>query len=273
MDSANLENDQGSGYAFGYFDADREFVELDWTDVTTITMRPDGWGGIEVTETNSGRVVYTCNDSTLGVMPLDRDPITWFKGYRYRGGFEYTCSNGGAPGGERGGPGGLCQGRGAPRDERQLALGGIEGPGGLRPDLRLPQRQAPPPTALTSAPPSTARCTTAWQHLHGPQRPGGGRDGGGVPVLRWGADRGGVPLLRRRRHRGRGERLGRGRALPPGARRTPTRPRPTIPNYNYTVTYTCGGADLGPPEQRLQHRRRGRRLCVGAIRPGQCHRA
>lgn len=95
MDAANLENDQGSGYAFGYFDADREFVELDWTDVTTITMRPDGWGGIEVTETNSGRVVYTCNDSTLGVMPLDRDPITWFKGYRYRGGFEYTCSNGG----------------------------------------------------------------------------------------------------------------------------------------------------------------------------------
>ena len=82
LESANLENYQGSGYAFGYFDADREFVELDWTDETTITMRPDGRGGIEVTETNSGRVVYTCNDSTLGVMPLDRDPITWFKGHR-----------------------------------------------------------------------------------------------------------------------------------------------------------------------------------------------
>ena len=95
LESANLENYQGSGYAFGYFDADREFVELDWTDETTITMRPDGRGGIEVTETNSGRVVYTCNDSTLGVMPLDRDPITWFKGYRYRGGFEYTCSGSG----------------------------------------------------------------------------------------------------------------------------------------------------------------------------------
>lgn len=55
LDAANLENYQGSGYAFGYFDADREFVELDWTDETTITMRPDGRGGIEVTETNSGR--------------------------------------------------------------------------------------------------------------------------------------------------------------------------------------------------------------------------
>ena len=97
LDAANLENYQGSGYAFGYFDGRREFVELDWTDETTITMRPDGWGGIEVTETGSGRVLYSCTDSTLGVMPLDDrgDPITWFKGYRYRGGFEYTCSNGG----------------------------------------------------------------------------------------------------------------------------------------------------------------------------------
>ena len=97
LDAANLENYQGSGYAFGYFDRDREFVELDWTGETTITMRPDGWGGIEVTETGSGQVLYTCSDGSLGVMPLDNrgDPITWFKGYRYRGGFEYTCSNGG----------------------------------------------------------------------------------------------------------------------------------------------------------------------------------
>lgn len=95
MDSANLENDQGEGFAFGYFDDDREFVELDWTDETTITMTPDGWGGITVTVTGTDYVLYTCEEDTLGVMPLDRDPITWFKGYRYRGGFEYTCSNGG----------------------------------------------------------------------------------------------------------------------------------------------------------------------------------
>ena len=95
MESANLENDQGEGFAFGYFDRDREFVELDWTDETAITMSPDGWGGIQVTVTGTDMVLYTCNDDTLGVMPLDRDPITWFKGYRYRGGFEYTCSGSG----------------------------------------------------------------------------------------------------------------------------------------------------------------------------------
>lgn len=97
MDSANLENAQGQGYAFGYFDSDRRFVEMDWTDETTITMSPDGWGGITVTVTGTNDVIYTCSDTTLGVMPLDDrgDPITWFKGYRYRGGFEYTCSGGG----------------------------------------------------------------------------------------------------------------------------------------------------------------------------------
>lgn len=97
MDSANLENAQGSGYAFGYFDGNREFVPMGYTDVTTITMSPDDWGGITVTVTGTDQVVYTCFDTTLGVMPQDAggDPITWFKGYRYRGGFEYTCSGGG----------------------------------------------------------------------------------------------------------------------------------------------------------------------------------
>lgn len=97
MESANLENAQGSGYAFGYFDGSRQFVPMGYTDVTTITMTPDVWGGITVTVTGTSQVVYSCMDSTLGVMPQDPggDPITWFKGYRYRGGFEYTCSNGG----------------------------------------------------------------------------------------------------------------------------------------------------------------------------------
>ena len=81
MESANLENDQGEGFAFGYFDRDREFVELDWTDETAITMSPDGWGGIQVTVTGTDMVLYTCNDDTLGVMPVGRDPIPWFKGY------------------------------------------------------------------------------------------------------------------------------------------------------------------------------------------------
>ena len=42
MSSANLENDEGSGYEFGYFEADGTFVSLDETDETAITMSPAG---------------------------------------------------------------------------------------------------------------------------------------------------------------------------------------------------------------------------------------
>ena len=38
LEAANLENAVGSGYEFGYYDEDREFVYLDETDETTITM-------------------------------------------------------------------------------------------------------------------------------------------------------------------------------------------------------------------------------------------
>ena len=48
LEAANLENAVGSGYEFGYYDEDREFVYLDETDVTTITMRASG-SGITVT--------------------------------------------------------------------------------------------------------------------------------------------------------------------------------------------------------------------------------
>ena len=42
----------GSGYEFGYYDEDREFVYLDETDKTTITMQASGSGnGVTVTET------------------------------------------------------------------------------------------------------------------------------------------------------------------------------------------------------------------------------
>ena len=94
MSSANLENDQGSGYEFGYFTSDRTFVSLGETDETTITMAPVS-GGIQVTVTGTSRVLWETSDSVLAVMPQGRDPITWFRGYRYRGGFEYTVSGGG----------------------------------------------------------------------------------------------------------------------------------------------------------------------------------
>ena len=95
MSSANLENDEGSGYEFGYFDADGSFVPLDETDETAVTMEPAGRRGIRVTVTGTDRVLYESGDGTLGVLPMGRDPVTWFRGTRYRGGFEYTVSGGG----------------------------------------------------------------------------------------------------------------------------------------------------------------------------------
>lgn len=97
LESANLENAEGAGYEFGYFDSDRSFVSLGWTDETTITMSPNGWGGIQVCVTGTSQVLYESDGNTLGVMPVNRsgDPVTWFKGYRYAGGFEYTLSGNG----------------------------------------------------------------------------------------------------------------------------------------------------------------------------------
>ena len=95
MSSANLENDEGSGYEFGYFEADGTFVSLDETDETAITMSPAGRPGIQVTITGTDHVLYESGEDTLGVLPMGRDPVTWFRGSRYRGGFEYTVSGGG----------------------------------------------------------------------------------------------------------------------------------------------------------------------------------
>ena len=59
LEAANLENAVGAGYEFGYYDEDREFVYLDETDETTITMQASGSGnGVTVTETRSGEVLF-----------------------------------------------------------------------------------------------------------------------------------------------------------------------------------------------------------------------
>ena len=94
MSEANLENDVGSGYEFGYYDSDRNFVALDWTEETAITMSPSGYGTIQVTITGTGQVLYESDGDTLGVLPTGRDTATWFRGYRYAGGFEYILSGG-----------------------------------------------------------------------------------------------------------------------------------------------------------------------------------
>ena len=42
MFSANLENDVGSGYDFGYYDGSRQFQSLGWTEETAISMTAAG---------------------------------------------------------------------------------------------------------------------------------------------------------------------------------------------------------------------------------------
>lgn len=182
LPSANLENSKGSGYMFGFFDANRSFNYLGETDEVKITMmkdwnmyisggayydkEPDSYSGlvgcyhiklsnvygsfqeaaqaayafsdafpayynglwhvcvgnyasydealsamnasglsgepmtassycITVTVTGTNRILfeYDCGSGTgLAVMPKpvnDENPETWFKGYRYNGGFQY----------------------------------------------------------------------------------------------------------------------------------------------------------------------------------------
>lgn len=181
MFSANLENAVGSGYEFGYFDSDRTFQSLGWTDETAISMTAGGdiyldgggaysrtassgrmigawhveldgfrsfedvleaaedcggypaWidgeyvvrvgayesrreaesasdrfeGGraadssassVLVTVTHTTQIVFEFDEGgrrSLGVQPSGQDPVTWFRGCKYPGGFEYTRSNGG----------------------------------------------------------------------------------------------------------------------------------------------------------------------------------
>ncbi|MDR2359956.1 MAG: SpoIID/LytB domain-containing protein [Oscillospiraceae bacterium] len=170
---ANLENHTGQGYSLGYFDSDREFVEIAYTSETQITMLKDRslyitndskniyvqdkpqsvagtigcyhktageyrsyasaseaasnysdgfvaysrgtylalygnymsssdasnlWTGssncVTVVKTGTNRILFEFDGGSgvgLGVMPDGRggEALTWFKGYKYLGGFEY----------------------------------------------------------------------------------------------------------------------------------------------------------------------------------------
>jgi len=94
MPSANLENVDGGGYEFGYYNEDRTFVSLGGTEAATITMSPSG-GGVAVTRTGTSEVLFECGagECPLGVRPLSRE--TWFRGYKYAGGFEYVPTGNG----------------------------------------------------------------------------------------------------------------------------------------------------------------------------------
>lgn len=96
MTAANLQNEVGSGYAFGYYDSDRLFRELARTTETRITMKVTSGTGIGVYVTGTDTLLYSV-DSTgpgnaLAVLPLcdPGEAVTWFSGNKYYGGFEYA---------------------------------------------------------------------------------------------------------------------------------------------------------------------------------------
>ncbi len=97
---ARLENAVGKGYAYGYYDSQRKFVELGRTDAGQLSMRIIGSTGIGVYNTLSEELIYkldnTDSSHMLGICPLSEgeESITWFAKNKYYGGFEYTVLGG-----------------------------------------------------------------------------------------------------------------------------------------------------------------------------------
>jgi len=93
---ARLENKVGSGYQFGYYDNNRQFVAISSTSVTRLTMRIISGTGIGVYATDTGEMLYSVQSTSasnkLAINPIctNDDSITWFAGYQYYGGFEYA---------------------------------------------------------------------------------------------------------------------------------------------------------------------------------------
>lgn len=94
LESANLQNEVGRGYKFGYYDSNRVFHELASTNETKITMKPTGSGReVSVYITGTNTVIYRHSNSSynLAVRPASTGgkTETWFKGNTYYGDFEY----------------------------------------------------------------------------------------------------------------------------------------------------------------------------------------
>ena len=104
LESANLANAVGSGFAFGMIDSQRRFVPLTdeegepvKTAYTHITMVAGENGDIAVYETSSWELLYWFRssgpDRALAVHPLEAEGVetlTWFKDRRYYGDFAYA---------------------------------------------------------------------------------------------------------------------------------------------------------------------------------------
>lgn len=104
LDGANLENSVGSGYRFGYYDADRNFVSVGYTDETAISMVVDrnvyysqNYGNYF--EGNAGSTVVGCYhiqlSKTYGSYDSARsaaDTFTSVNAYvKYSSGNYYVC--------------------------------------------------------------------------------------------------------------------------------------------------------------------------------------
>lgn len=99
LEEARLENETGSGYAFGYLDENRCFVPYGgdaMTQEAKIAMRPLGNGAIGVYITGTDELLYTAEhtdaSSYFAIHPLSEEDETrtWFKGKQYYGDFAYA---------------------------------------------------------------------------------------------------------------------------------------------------------------------------------------
>lgn len=98
---ARLENAVGKGYGIGFFDENRDFVELASTDANHLTIKILEGTALAVYSTADNvevfRTDYTDKNNYLGIMPKAEegiDAITWFAGNKYYGGFEYAVLGG-----------------------------------------------------------------------------------------------------------------------------------------------------------------------------------
>ena len=99
MEVAYLENSVGSGYAFGWYDGSRNFVQAGpdaVTDETQLTIVPLGGTGVGVYSTKTNELLYssaaTGRTSYLAIHPLCNtgEAVTWFAKTRYCGDFAYA---------------------------------------------------------------------------------------------------------------------------------------------------------------------------------------
>lgn len=94
LSKAQLENADGTGYTLGYYD-DMTFVSLDSVSNTAITMQVVS-GSIQVSDSDSGTVLYTAPSSYDNLAIRPNGTLTWFKGYKWYGDFVYRQASGGS---------------------------------------------------------------------------------------------------------------------------------------------------------------------------------